>query len=140
VSVDVGLISHYNSFWVALLQNSVLAIPKAQWHERELKPFGINGNTDLLVLTKCVLMLNSVGLKLISGQLLLVTFYLNTDEGDTCYAKLLLASPDEVLKQVSVEVVQSLRLLSVFEYNGSFVKSLSTRLLHQKRQLLVLSL
>lgn len=45
-------------------KNSVLVFPKAQWHERELKPFGIN------------------------------------DEGDTCYAKLLLASPGEVLKQI----------------------------------------
>lgn len=45
-------------------KTSVLAIPKAQWHERELKPFGIN------------------------------------DEVDTRYAKLLLASPDEVLKQI----------------------------------------
>lgn len=45
-------------------KNSVLAIPKAQWHERELKPFGIN------------------------------------DKEDTCYAKLLQASPDEVLKQI----------------------------------------
>ena len=31
-----------------LFQNSVLAIPKAQWDERELKPFGINGNIDVL--------------------------------------------------------------------------------------------
>lgn len=45
-------------------KNSVLVFPKAQWHERELKPFGIN------------------------------------DQGDTCYAKLLLASPGEVLKQI----------------------------------------
>lgn len=52
ITVDVSVISDYNSFWVALLQNSVLVFPKAQWHERELKPFGINGNVDLPVLTK----------------------------------------------------------------------------------------
>lgn len=52
MTVDLGLISHYNSFWILLLQNSVLAIPKAQWHERELKPFGINGNADLVFVTK----------------------------------------------------------------------------------------
>ena len=46
----------------------MLAIPKAQWHERELKPFGINGNADL-VLTKVILELNSVCLWLISDQL-----------------------------------------------------------------------
>lgn len=45
-------------------KNSVLAIPKAQWCERELKPFGINDKVDIR------------------------------------YAKLLLASPDEVLKQI----------------------------------------
>ena len=70
----------------------------------------------------------------------MLTFYLYSDEGDTCYAKLLLASPDEVLKQVNDQVVQSSRLLTVFQYNSSFVESMSTRLLHQKRQLLVLSL
>lgn len=52
MTVDLGLISHYNSFWNLLLQNSVLAIPKTQWHERELKPFGINGNVDLVFVTK----------------------------------------------------------------------------------------
>lgn len=46
----------------ALLQNSVLAIPKAQWHEREFKPFGINGNVELPVLTKVMVVLNSVSL------------------------------------------------------------------------------
>lgn len=46
----------------ALLQNSVLAIPKAQWHEREFKPFGINGNVDLPVLTKVMVELNSANL------------------------------------------------------------------------------
>lgn len=45
-------------------KNSVLAIPKAQWHERELKPFGFSDKVDIR------------------------------------YAKLLLASPDEVLKQI----------------------------------------
>lgn len=45
-------------------KNSVLVIPKAQWHDREFKPFGIN------------------------------------DEEDTRYAKLLLASREEVLKQI----------------------------------------
>ena len=74
----------------------------------------------------------------------LVNFYtlkfcLFSDEGDTCYAKLLLASPGEVLQQVNDHVIQSLRLLSAFEYNSHFVKSMSTRLLHQKRQLLILS-
>lgn len=48
------------TMWVMLLQNSVLAIPKAQWHERELKPFGINGNADLFVVTKVILELNFV--------------------------------------------------------------------------------
>lgn len=45
-------------------KNSVLVIPKAQWHDREFKLFGIN------------------------------------DKEDTRYAKLLLASREEVLKQI----------------------------------------
>ena len=71
----------------------------------------------------------------------MLKFCLFSDDGDTCYAKLLLASPGEVLQQVNNHVIQSLRLLSAFEYkNSHFVKSMSTRLLHQKRQLLILSL
>lgn len=45
-------------------KNSVLVMPKAQWNDREFKPFGIN------------------------------------DKGKTCYAKLLLASQEDVLKQI----------------------------------------
>lgn len=33
-----------------------------------------------------------------------MAYFLDTDEGDTSYAKLLLASPDEVLKQVIIAV------------------------------------
>lgn len=39
-----------------------------------------------------------------------VACFLNSDEEDTCYAKLLLASPDEVLKQVIDHVIQSWKL------------------------------
>lgn len=36
----------------------------------------------------------------------MLNYSLDSDEGDTCYAKLLLASPDEVLKQVIDHVMQ----------------------------------
>ena len=34
----------------------------------------------------------------------MLNYSLDSDEGDTCYTKLLLASPDEVLKQVTDHV------------------------------------
>lgn len=46
--IDHGL----SAYFFMHLQNSVLAIPKAQWPEGELKPFRINGNADLFGITK----------------------------------------------------------------------------------------
>lgn len=67
VALESHLFSSGDTITMRLMKrakNSVLVIPKAQWQEREFKPFGIN------------------------------------DEQGTCYAKLLLASREEVLKQI----------------------------------------
>lgn len=75
----------------------MLVIPKAQWQEREFKPFGINGTalhatfhfTVHVLFCWCMIQLTNI------------LFHRGTDEQGTCYAKLLLASREEVLKQVT---------------------------------------